>query len=186
MLFNKGPDSMMFKKVLALTLIVIGGCQSSLQLPAIRTAESVDLNRFAGDWFVIANIPTFIETEAFNAVESYAKPASGRVATTFAFNKGSFDGERKVYRPTGFVRENSGNAVWGMQFVWPFKAEYRVMYIDKDYEYTIIGRSKRDYVWIMARQPSIPTQAYQDLIDIVEAEGYDIKKLRRVPHESSQ
>jgi apolipoprotein D and lipocalin family protein len=176
---------MVFKIVLTLTLVVIGGCQSSLQLPAIRTAESVDLNHFAGDWFVIANIPTFIETAAFNAVESYAKLVNGRVATTFAFNKGGFNGVRKVYRPTGFVRENTGNAVWGMQFFWPIKAEYRIMYIDQDYEYTIIGRSKRDYVWVMARQPSISTQAYQDLIDIIEAEGYDIEKLRKVPQQPS-
>lgn len=175
---------MIFKTVLTLTLIIIGGCQSSSQLPAIRTADSVDLDRFAGDWFVIANIPTFIETEAFNAVESYEKPVDGKIATTFTFNKGSFDGERKVYRPTGFVRENTGNAVWGMQFIWPFKAEYRIVYIDPDYEYTIIGRSKRDYVWIMARQPSIPAEKYQELVDIVEAEGYDLEILRKVPQQS--
>jgi apolipoprotein D and lipocalin family protein len=32
---------------------------------------SVDLERFMGDWYVIANIPTFIEKGAHNAVEGY-------------------------------------------------------------------------------------------------------------------
>ncbi|MCA9421954.1 MAG: lipocalin family protein, partial [Nitrospira sp.] len=44
------------------------GCSSP---PPIQTASQLNLERFMGDWYVIANIPTFIETEAFNAVESY-------------------------------------------------------------------------------------------------------------------
>ncbi|MFK7864788.1 MAG: lipocalin family protein [Pseudohongiellaceae bacterium] len=173
---------MLFKTLSLLALVVIGGCQSSKDWPAIRTAERVDLERFAGDWYVIANIPTFIETEAFNAVESYSKPVDGKIATTFSFNKGSLSGPKKTYRPTGFVRENTGNAVWGMQFIWPFKAEYRIVYLDESYQTTIIGRSNRDYVWLMARQPNMPEEHYQRMVQLIEAEGYDISLLRKIPH----
>lgn len=172
------------KALLVVGMILVGGCQLASNLPPIRTAESIDLNRFAGDWFVIANIPTFIETDAYNAVESYAEPVNGRVATTFTFNKGGFEGERKTYQPTAFVREGSGNAVWGMQFVWPIKAEYRVVYIDPEYQFTIIGRTKRDYVWLMARQPVIAEDDYKRLLSIIEQEGYDLDKLRLVPQQS--
>lgn len=172
------------KALLVVGMILVGGCQLASNLPPIRTAESIDLNRFAGDWFVIANIPTFIETDAYNAVESYAEPVNGRVATTFTFNKGGFEGERKTYQPTAFVREGSGNAVWGMQFVWPIKAEYRVVYIDSEYQFTIIGRTKRDYVWLMARQAVIAEDDYKRLLSIIEQEGYDLDKLRLVPQQS--
>ncbi|MBT5718688.1 MAG: hypothetical protein HOI69_04010 [Gammaproteobacteria bacterium] len=172
------------KALLVVGMILVGGCQLASNLPPIRTAESIDLNRFAGDWFVIANIPTFIETDAYNAVESYAEPVNGRVATTFTFNKGGFEGERKTYQPTAFVREGSGNAVWGMQFIWPIKAEYRVVYIDPEYQFTIIGRTKRDYVWLMARQPVIAEDDYKRLLSIIEQEGYDLDKLRLVPQQS--
>ena len=170
------------KALLVVGMILVGGCQLASNLPPIRTAESIDLNRFAGDWFVIANIPTFIETDAYNAVESYAEPVN--VATTFTFNKGGFEGERKTYQPTAFVREGSGNAVWGMQFVWPIKAEYRVVYIDPEYQFTIIGRTKRDYVWLMARQAVIAEDDYKRLLSIIEQEGYDLDKLRLVPQQS--
>ena len=33
-----------------------------------------------------------------------------------------------------------------MQFVWPIKAEYLIVYLDEDYSKTVIGRSKRDFV----------------------------------------
>jgi len=41
-----------------------------------------------------------------------------------------------------------------MQFLWPFKAEYLIAYVDPDYSETIIARNNRDYVWIMARTPN--------------------------------
>jgi len=118
------------------------GCQSTL--PPLRTAAQVDLERLNGDWYVIANIPTFIEKQAFNALETYQLDEKGRVQTTFAFNKGGFDGPRKKYNPTGFVSEDPSNAIWGMQFIWPIKAEYRIMHVDADYKELVVGRTKRD------------------------------------------
>ncbi len=126
----------------------------------ITTVESVDLKRFMGDWYVIAHIPTWIETEAYNAVESYRLAADGTIETVFRFNQGGLDGPAKVYTPRGLVQERQSNAVWGMQFIWPIKAEYRIIYLAPDYSQTVIGRNRRDYVWIMARQPSIPAEDY--------------------------
>jgi apolipoprotein D and lipocalin family protein len=156
------------------------GCQSPVP---IRTEESVNINRFMGDWYVIAFIPTFIEKDAYNAVERYELMDDGRIATTFTFNKGSPGGPRKEYNPVGFIRDES-NAVWGMRFVWPIKAEYRIVYLDDSYTQAIIGRSKRDYVWIMARTSTIPEADYLRLLDVVAAEDYDMSRIRKVPQAS--
>ena len=156
------------------------GCQS---VKPITTVSHVDLNRFMGDWYVVASIPTFIEKDAYNAVESYQRNPDGTIATTFTFNKGGFDGKFKTYHPKGFVVENTGNAVWKMQFVWPFKAEYRVVYLTDDYGQTVIGRSKRDYVWIMARTPSIADDDFQRIVTFLEDQGYTLEDLRKVPHQ---
>jgi apolipoprotein D and lipocalin family protein len=148
----------------------------------IPTVASVDLKRFMGDWYVIASIPTFIETEAYNAVESYRLGADGTVETTFRFNQGGLAGPLKTYRPRGFVTDRTSNAVWGMQFIWPIRAEYRIVYLSADYGQTIIGRSRRDYAWIMARSPSIPEADFERHVAFLKAAGYDVGKLRRVPH----
>ncbi len=169
--------------IVGLLLLAVVGCQSS-PLPPIRTANHVDLPRFMGEWYVLGNIPTFIEKAAFNARETYALNDDGSVATTFSFRKGGFDGPVKTYHPKGFVGESDSNAVWGMQFIWPFKAEYRVLYVSEAYDQAVIGRSKRDYLWIMARTPTLPAERYAELLAIVEEEGYDLAKIRRVPQES--
>lgn len=156
-------------------------CACQVSNRPISTVPRVDLQRFMGDWFVIANIPTFIEKGAHNAVESYRLDSDGTIDTTYTFNKDSFDGPRKTYHPRGFVFDRESNAVWGMQFVWPIKADYRILYLNDEYTQTIIGREARDYVWIMARTPVIPEADYSALLNIVEREGYDISKVQRVP-----
>ena len=155
---------------------------ASNQKPQIATVPQVDIKRFMGPWYVIAAIPTAIETESFNAIESYKLDDDGTIATTFTFNKGSLDGKVKTYNPRGFIVENSGNARWGMQFIWPIKAEYLIAHVDENYSETIIARNARDYVWIMARTPHLSDEAYQALVQKVSDMGYDLKKLRRVPH----
>ena len=163
--------------VLALVLM-LSACSSA---PTIPVAERVDLERFMGDWYVIANIPTAPEKGAHNAVESYRLDKDGSIATTFTFREGSFDGPEKVMRPRGFVRDRESNAVWGMQFVWPIKAEYLIAHVDEGYTETIIARSRLDYVWVMARTPTIPAEDFERLRRQVADLGYDVNKLQKVP-----
>ena len=151
-------------------------------MPALKTVQKVDLRRFMGDWYVIANIPTFLEKGAHNAVESYRLNDDGTIATTFTFRKGSFDGPEKIYHPLGFVRDTSSNSVWDMQFIWPIKSEYLIIYLKDDYSITVIGRSKLDYVWIMARKPSIPEAEMDRITVFLKGIGYETDKLQRVPH----
>ena len=164
--------------------LLLAGCQASL--PPLATVEQVDLERFMGDWYVIANIPTFIEQGAHNAVESYRLDEDGTIATTFTFRKDAFDGPEKAYHPRGFVRNRQTNAEWGMQFIWPFKGDYRIIYLTRDYSVTVIGRNKRDYVWLMAREPQLAADRYQDAVEVIAAAGYDISRLQRVPQQWPQ
>jgi apolipoprotein D and lipocalin family protein len=159
--------------------MLMGACGASL--PPLTTVAQVDIPRFMGDWYVIANIPTWIERGAHNAVESYRLDPDGTIATTFTFRKGGFDGPRKTYRPRGFILDPSSNAVWGMQFIWPFKSEYLILHLNNEYTHTVIGRNKRDYVWIMARTPDIPEDDYQQIVERLAAAGYDTKRIQRVP-----
>jgi apolipoprotein D and lipocalin family protein len=164
-------------------MIGLTGCSS---YPPMKTVNKVDLKKFMGDWYVIANIPTFIEKGAHNAVESYRLNDDGTITTTFTFYEDGFDGEKKVYKPTGYVFDTETNATWGMQFIWPIKADYRIIYLSKDYGQTIIGREKRDYVWIMARTPTITDKDYQAHLKLLKEVGYDITKIKKVPQKWKQ
>jgi apolipoprotein D and lipocalin family protein len=148
---------------------------------ALNTVPHVELPRFMGPWYVIASIPTFFEKDAYGAVESYSLASDGTIATTFTYRKGGFDGEEKRMTPRGFVRDRTSNARWGMQFVWPIKADYRIVWLAEDYSQTIVGRQKRDHVWIMARTPQIPEADFEKRIAFAVLLGYDLALIRKVP-----
>jgi apolipoprotein D and lipocalin family protein len=57
------------------------------------------------------------------------------------------------------------------------------MYLTPDYSQTIIGREKRDYVWIMARRPRISEEDFAQHVEFLRLQGYEIAKLRRVPQQ---
>jgi apolipoprotein D and lipocalin family protein len=167
----------------ALSLILTAGCDEGGGEP-MNTVPYVDLKRFMGDWYVVANIPTFVEKGAYNPVERYRLNPDGTIATTFTFNKDSFDGQLKTFHPKGFVLDTQTNARWGMQFIWPFKGDFRIIYLDDDYQTTVIGRAKRDYVWVMSRTPEFTDADFERMRAFIESVGYDGAKLQRCPHET--
>ncbi len=98
--------------LLSAAALLLAGCQTTSQ-PPLEPVRSVDLERFMGDWYVIANIPTFVEKGAHNAVESYRLAEDGTIETTFTFRAGGFDGEAKRLhaarvRPRPATRTRSG------------------------------------------------------------------------------
>ncbi len=171
----------MKRTLLLLMSLTMIGCSHSAKEPIPR-AQNVDLNRFMGEWYVIANIPTFIETDAHNAIETYSMNDDGTINTLFTFYDESFDGDLKRYNPTGFVSDED-NALWGMQFIWPFKAEFIIAHVDENYQNTIIARSARDYLWIMARTPQVDEATFDHLIQLSIDMGYPANKIQRVPQQ---
>ena len=83
---TKRPDAIAAAILFAVCLS-LGGCQSPPASTPVQTVSHVDLQRFMGDWYVIANIPTFIEREAYNATERYELNEDGTIQTTFSFNR---------------------------------------------------------------------------------------------------
>ncbi len=172
------------KALLLVCALLIGSAGvMAADLPPVKPVASVDLPRFMGKWYVIGNIPSWQEKEAFNATETYTLDPDGKIDTIYHYRKGSFDSKLKDITSTGFVREGTHNAVWGVQIIWPIKAQYKIAYLKDDYSQTIVARDKRDYVWIMARTPTIPPADYDAMVARVKAMGYELKDLRKVPQQ---
>lgn len=170
-------------KAVLLPIALAASLSACATYPDMKTVNRVDLDRFMGDWYVVANIPTFIEKDAHNAIETYQLGEDGVIETTFRFRQGDFDGPLKTYKPKGFIKDSQTNALWGMQFIWPIKADYRIVYLDPSYQTTIIGRQARDYVWVMSRSYQLSDRRYEELKQFVKDLGYDAEKLQRVPQQ---
>ena len=168
-----------------ISLVLSFGCATPGPPPLTALERPIELERFMGDWYVLGSIPIALpfadESGAHNAVESYRLTESGVIETTYTFRDGAFDGPLTQFTPRAWVFDEATNAEWRMQFVWPFRSAYLIAYLDDDYTETIVGVPDRSFVWILARDPSLPEVAYQRLVGRAEAMGYDVTRIRRVP-----
>ncbi len=164
------------------------GCASS-QPPLRALDRTIELERFMGDWYVVAFIPVdlffFSEADAHDAVERYVLDEEGRIDVTYTFRDGSFDAEPTVTTQRGRVHDEERRTEWRVQPFWPFWSAYLIAWLDEDYERAIVGVPSRKYVWVLSRTAGLDEAELAALTERVAELGYDPAELRRVPHRSS-
>ena len=148
----------------------------------LQPVDYVDLDKFMGDWYVIANIPTWIEKGAHNALEQYFWNDKGYIDVVFSFNQDSFAGVSKKLTQKAFIYNKISNAEWRIQPFWPLKLPYIVIDLDEEYTYTVIGYPSRKFLWIMSRSKSLNEQTLNKIYEKLEAQGYDTSLIEKVPH----
>ena len=167
------------------TLLGLGTTGCSSAPPQMETVPTVELERFMGDWRVVALIPNRIEREAHDSVESYAMRDDGRIDITYTFRKGSFDGKAKKLTMVATPIDDTG-ARWKVRPFWPLSLDYRVIDLADDYRYTVIGHPSRNYLWIMAREAALADSDWQAIHARLEELGYDLDRIRKVPQEPTE
>lgn len=161
-------------------LVISFGAGASQPVPRVK---HVDLSRYMGRWYVIAAIPTSYGDQAFNMVETYRRMIDGGVCTSLWFHDGGINGPIENIHHPASINAGSGNAEWQVQVFWFIDAQYVVSWLKPDYSQVIAARDDRDYVWLMARTPSISQADYQAMLTRVKAMGYDLSKVRKVPQQ---
>lgn len=172
----------------ALPALLLGACTSTPKYN--KTVEAIDLDRFMGKWFVIASRATFLEEGAHNAIEEYQiakKDPEGlhEIAISFNFNEDRFDGDVESIPQKGWIYNPKTNAHWKVSPFWPLKFDYLIIGIADDYSWTAVGVPNQAYLWIMARTLDMTDDELQKILKDLEATGYDIKDVKRIPHQKA-
>ena len=141
----------------------------------------VDLERFMGDWYVLANIPTRIEKGAVNAIENYKLRDDGNIDITFTFRKDSPNGKVKDMKSRGIIVDKETNAEWKVRFFWILKFPYFVIDLDENYRYTTIGLPNRKHFWVMARTTELEEHEWESIRENLTEQGFDLSKMQMVP-----
>ncbi len=171
------------KSILAamVCVFVLSGCAVFQSHEPLPTVDQVDLERYMGQWYVIANIPYFGERGNVAGRAIYRPREDGRMDDIYLYKKGDFDAPEKRLEGVAWVVDGDTNATWKVRFYWPFTFGYYIVALDEDYGWTLVGHPSRDYAWIMARTPRLDDALYQSLLDRFTALGYDASRLQKVP-----
>ena len=150
----------------------------------VKTVESVEINKFMGDWYVLAGRFTFLEKDVHNGLERYTfNKEKDQIDVDFTYNKGAFDGPKKSLPQTAWIFDHVSNSHWKVSPLWPFKFDYLIVALDTNYRWTAIGIPDEKYLWIMARDWKNPEATIQEAITQLNKIGYDTKNLVRVPQQ---
>jgi apolipoprotein D and lipocalin family protein len=161
---------------------MLGGCALVQPNPGpLPTATAVDLDRYMGRWYVIAGTPGLYDRHAWNLTETYGRRLDGDIEILAEFREGAAGGKARSRSYSARVRNIQTNADWGVRYVWPARSDYKIIHVEPDYSLAIVGMEKRDMVWILTRSPTIDAPRYADLMLYVQALGYDVSRIRRVP-----
>ena len=170
--------------MMMLTLVLALGMETAIQSASpVRTVERVDLDRYVGEWHEIARYPNRFQRQCTGNVRArYAARPDGRidVTNTCTVADGSEDEARGVARVVDTatsaklkVRFAPAALSW-LSFVW---GDYWIIGLASDYSWAVVGSPDRAYLWILARTPSLPDDAYRAAIETVRANGFDESRL---------
>jgi len=165
--------------LIAVAAASLAGCAT--EAPATRTVNHLDLNRYLGKWYVIANIPYFLEKGKVATYDTYALRTDGRMDNTFTFRKGSFAAPEKSWHGVAWVVNRDSNAEWRVRFIWPFRSTYLVLELDPEYRWAVVATPGHKLLWVLARERHLDEGTYAEILNRIAAQGYDTNRLHWVP-----
>jgi len=164
-------------------LAMATGCATStterLRLPPLQTVARVELSRYLGTWYELANFPQRFQRGCTATTATYTLRADGDLEVLNRCRKGSLDGQEKSARGRARVVDRVTNAKLKVSFFRPFWGDYWIIDLSDDYSYAVVGHPGRDYLWILTRQPTMAEATYQGIVARLEAQGYETSRLVR-------
>ena len=121
-------------------------------LAPLDVQAKVDLEKFMGRWYVIANIPYRAEAGKVGGYVEYRPRPDGRMDDLYFFRKKDFDSPLKQWSGVAWVVDKNTNARWLAQFIWPFSFDYLILETAPDYSWALVGHPSRDLAWVFARE----------------------------------
>jgi apolipoprotein D and lipocalin family protein len=170
---------------LALLFVACASTRKEASVPGPALAE-VDLPRFMGRWWVIANIPYFAERGKLASSDNYSLREDGRIDVVYAYRKSFDETAERTLNAWARPLPGTGNAHWRQRFFGIFSVELQVLEIDADYRWALIGNPKRSLAWVFAREPLMGDAEYARVVERLRPFGYDPAELKRIPQAPEQ
>ena len=166
----------------SLASALAAGCASTPHSgDVLKTAEHVDIEHFMGRWFVVSSIPNSEESGRVGPYVDYAQLSDHRIDQTYYFHQTDFDHPLEKKHDIAKIVDMQSNAIWKTNFGQALGADFRILFVDPEYRYAVIGRPSRDYAWILARDKYIGDYDYQMLVSVLSEQGFDPTRVMKIP-----
>lgn len=160
------------KKMITFSMLLslLVGCSK----PSVDNSvvNNFDIDRFLGNWYEIARFDHSFERGMEQTKANYTLRKDGKVDV---LNTGIKNG--KPSEAKGVAKLTDTPARLRVSFWRPFYSDYRIMLLDEDYQYALIGSGSDSYLWILSRTPQISDNIKSKILAEAKKRGYDTDKL---------
>ena len=136
--------------------------------------DDFNLNRYLGKWFEIARIRNDFQPNMIDCSAEYILNEKGYIDI---INRGYVN--NKLVSIKGKAIKTKRNNEFRVSFFLYNYSTYKILAIDENYKYSLVGGDSDDYLWILSRSTYIPDDVYNYFIKLAKEKGYNINKLNK-------
>ena len=175
--------------LLQITASVNAQATPAAELQAVKTIPSIDVARYLGTWYEIAKFPNWFQRKCLSGTNAnYQLKEDGNVKVT---NRCKVEGgemaqaigtARQIGSATSPKLEVRFAPDWLaiLPFVW---GDYWVIDLDPQYQLAAVSDPRREYLWILSRTPKVNQKSYDDLLQRLVAQQFDLTQLSLTPQD---
>ncbi|HEU4622291.1 MAG TPA: lipocalin family protein [Burkholderiaceae bacterium] len=172
---------------ICLIAVALSLAATAIAQPVV-TVSHVDLDRYVGHWYEIARYPNRFQAQCLGQVTAdYTKLPDNelRVVNRCKTSNGKEDeaiGQARVVdRQTNAKLKVRFAPRWLSFLPWVW-GDYWIIDLAPDYSYAVVGDPKREYLWILAREPNMSEPVWLAITQRLGTQGYDPSRLVRTTH----
>ena len=165
------------KKMLWLVILTILSTSCMGQKVNNTPTKEFTLGRFLGTWYEISRFDHSFERGMDYCTAEYTLNTDG---TLTVLNSGLKNGKYKSSRGKAKVTGTTG--LLRVSFFGPFYSDYRVLMLDDDYRFALVGSRKDKYLWILSREPEMDDIQLCNVLCEARSRGYRTDELLWVEH----
>lgn len=162
-------------------LLSFTNCSSTANKIKVKPIQNFDLKRYVGTWYEIARFPHRFERNLVGVTATYNLLANGKIEVINQGFMHSLNGPVKTAIGKAKPAGNDGAGHLRVSFFWIFYTDYLILELDEqNYQYSLVGSSSPNYLWILSRTPQMDSVQLNKLIHKAKDLGYDVSKLEMV------
>ncbi len=165
----------MKKLLLMISALVLTGC---LGMPNyVEPVKDFKLDRYLGKWYEIARLDHSFERGLTQVSAEYSLKPDGGVKV---INRGYSAAKQEWKEAEGkaYFVNGENEAYLEVSFFGPFYGSYVVFGLDQqNYQYAFISGPDTDYLWLLARTPTVSPEVIKQFVDMASARGFDTDSL---------
>ncbi|PNH96116.1 lipocalin family protein [Vibrio diazotrophicus] len=171
----------MKKILLIISSLILGGCLGMPQ--TVKPVTDFELQNYLGKWYEIARLDHSFEEGLSQVTAEYSLRDDGGVSV---LNRGylASDDEWKEAEGKAYFVNSESEGYLKVSFFGPFYGSYVVFALERDkYDYAFISGPNTDYLWLLARTPTVEPEVINQFVQMAKERGFDTDKLIFVEQE---